>query len=171
MVGSGTPTYRPTARLLPVNEFGQVLLLLDQDPERPGVLRWGTIGGAIDAGESVEAAALRELREETGIEADAGSLTPAFHRETREFSYAGRDYLADATFFAIRLRHDVEISFDLLEPAEVGHVFEARWFTPDQAREDGRLINPDVPAIMAMAIEAVATSAGPDATGDPGDPA
>ena len=45
------PTLRVTARVLPVNHRGEVLLLQDQDPGRPGILRWGTIGGAVDPGE------------------------------------------------------------------------------------------------------------------------
>ena len=46
------PIPRVTARVLPVNPDGEVLLLQDVDPAVPGVLRWGTIGGALDPGES-----------------------------------------------------------------------------------------------------------------------
>ncbi len=54
------PTLRVTARVLPVNHRGEVLLLQDQDPGRPGILRWGTIGGAVDPGETLLEAAVRE---------------------------------------------------------------------------------------------------------------
>jgi len=60
---------RVAARVLPVSPDGEVLMLQDQDPAEPGVLRWGTIGGATDPGESLVDAAIRELFEETGIEA------------------------------------------------------------------------------------------------------
>ena len=60
------PIPRVSARVLPVSPDGEVLLLHDQDPTYPGVLRWGTIGGALDPGETHEQAAVRELYEETG---------------------------------------------------------------------------------------------------------
>ena len=68
------PTLRVTARVLPVNHRGEVLLLLDQDPGRPGVARWGTIGGAVDPGETLHDAAVREMHEETGIRIEAADL-------------------------------------------------------------------------------------------------
>ena len=52
---------RPTARVLPVSPDGAVLLLQDQDPAHPGVVRWGSVGGAVEAGESLVEAAVREL--------------------------------------------------------------------------------------------------------------
>ncbi|MFB9315704.1 hypothetical protein [Nocardioides plantarum] len=39
---------RPTARVLPVSPGGAVLLLQDQDPAHPGILRWGSVGGAVE---------------------------------------------------------------------------------------------------------------------------
>ena len=72
------PIRRTTARVLPVNVEGEVLLLQDQDPAHPGVLRWISIGGAVDDGESLVEAALRELREETGIEAEPVSVLAIF---------------------------------------------------------------------------------------------
>src|SRR4051812_12114582 len=113
---------RPTARVLPVSPDGEVLLLQDQDPAHPGILRWGSVGGAADPGESLVEAALRELHEETGIEVGSDELTGAFHRRTYEFSWAGRSYVSDATFFALPMEREVEISFDFLERAEVGNV-------------------------------------------------
>ena len=64
------PVIRTAARVLPVSPDGQVLLLQCQDPARPGDLHWISVGGAVDPGESRVEAALRELREETGIEAE-----------------------------------------------------------------------------------------------------
>ena len=47
------PIPRVSARVLPVSPEGEVLLLQDLDPAVPGVLRGGTIGGAVDQGESL----------------------------------------------------------------------------------------------------------------------
>ena len=87
------PIRRDTARVLPVSPAGTVLLLLDRDPAVPEGWRWGTIGGAVDPGEELGAAAVRELFEETGIRADASALVGPFHTDLREFSYAGTAYL------------------------------------------------------------------------------
>ena len=39
---------RQTARVLPINQSGQVLLLLGYDPARPDAPYWFTIGGAVE---------------------------------------------------------------------------------------------------------------------------
>src|SRR3954468_1904840 len=63
----GTVVRRTTARVLPVRPDGKVLLLHGWDPLKPEVPYWFTIGGGVEAGESVADAACRELREEVGI--------------------------------------------------------------------------------------------------------
>ncbi|WP_180933394.1 NUDIX domain-containing protein [Nocardioides ungokensis] len=74
------PIHRTTARVLPVSARGEVLLLQGRDPARPTDLHWVSIGGAVDGGETLVEAALRELQEETGIRAAASDLTPPVHR-------------------------------------------------------------------------------------------
>ena len=148
------PILRVTARVVPVSDDGRVLLLLEQDPARPGELRWGTVGGAVDPGESLVDAALRELHEETGVVASSDQLSAPFHRGRREFSYDGVAYLGDSTFFAMTLDAEVPVTFEHLVPAEVGNVVEARWWTPSGVTEDGRLVAPDLPDVMRAAIAA-----------------
>ena len=149
------PDLRLTARVLPVSPAGEVLLLQDQDPAFPGILRWGSLGGAVDPGETLVDAALRELREETGIVAVAEELSEPFHRSTYEFTWAGIGFLCDASFFALPLAADVEISFDFLEASEVGNVVAAGWWTPEALEADGTSVAPDLPEIMRSAVRVV----------------
>jgi 8-oxo-dGTP pyrophosphatase MutT (NUDIX family) len=146
---------RATARVLPVSPAGTVLLLLDRDPARPDDWRWGTVGGAIDAGEELRATAVRELFEETGIVADQADLVGPFHVDERAFSYDGRDYLGHSTFFALAIGSEATVTFAHLVEAEIGNVAESRWWTPADLAADGRLVAPDLPEIMSAAITAV----------------
>lgn len=147
--------HRATARVLPVSSDGRVLLLQDQDPARPGELRWGTIGGAVDPGETLVEAAVREMFEETGIVVDSGLLTGPLHEDSRPFSYDGVDYLGHSTFFAVALEEDAPVSFAHLEPIEVANVVAARWWAPQDLAAAGGMIADDLPDIMRAGIRAV----------------
>jgi 8-oxo-dGTP pyrophosphatase MutT (NUDIX family) len=149
------PIPRVSARVLPVCPGGEVLLLQDLDPAVPGILRWGTIGGAVDHGESLQQAAVREMREETGLIVDPATLTPAFLRSTHDFSWNGTLYRSDNTFFAMPLARDVEVSFDHLEPDEVDTVIAWQWWRPGDLAEAGGMVADDLPEIMAAAVSAV----------------
>lgn len=149
------PIHRSTARVLPVSPDGEVLLLQDQDPAHPGELRWGSIGGAVDPGESPPVAAVRELWEETGIAVLVERLAGPVHRREHAYSYDAVAYVGDSTYFAVPVARDVVVSFDNLVPDEVGNVFAAEWWTPADLAAHGSFADPDLPGIMRAAIAAV----------------
>jgi 8-oxo-dGTP diphosphatase len=64
-----TPLYRPAARVLLIDPSDRVLLFRVKLRNR---LLWITPGGGLEAGESFEDAARRELFEETGIRTELG---------------------------------------------------------------------------------------------------
>jgi 8-oxo-dGTP diphosphatase len=68
-----------------VLEDGGRVLICRRRQDQPHPLKWEFPGGKLEPGETSEAALVRELREELGIDATAG---PELMRY--EFSYAGR---------------------------------------------------------------------------------
>ena len=61
-----------------VFDAGKVLLIKRRDFQV-----WALPGGGIDAGESVAQAAVRETREETGLEVELQHLVGVYSRQTR----------------------------------------------------------------------------------------
>jgi 8-oxo-dGTP pyrophosphatase MutT (NUDIX family) len=80
--------HRQTARVLPVDDEGRVLLLHGWDPHHPDRPFWFTIGGAADPGESLRAAGARELYEETRIVVEPERLGEPIAENSIEFSWA-----------------------------------------------------------------------------------
>ena len=89
LVGVGVAVFNPA---------GQVLLVQRGRP--PGAGRWGLPGGLVELGERLVDAAVREVREETGVEIALGDLVAAFepiHRDAEqriEYHYVVLDYWA-----------------------------------------------------------------------------
>jgi ADP-ribose pyrophosphatase YjhB (NUDIX family) len=74
---------RPVVGVLAIVRRGDQLLLA-QRSKGSYKGRWGFPGGHLERGETVIAAALRELREETGVEADARSILTALDEIGRD---------------------------------------------------------------------------------------
>ena len=92
---------RRAARIILMDESGRALLFRGGDPARPEAGTWWfTPGGAIEPGESAEDSARRELRVETGLDAqDLGSIM--FQRHVKH-EFEGVHYSQEEDYFLVR---------------------------------------------------------------------
>ena len=134
------PTERRAARVLLVDDERRVLLQNCCDPADPDQRWWNTTGGGIDEGETPEQAAVREVREETGLQLD--EVGPVVHRRVTEFSFGGSDYRQTEDYFLVRTR-----AFDA---APTGHselelqaVLGMRWWSREELRSTGERVYPE----------------------------
>jgi 8-oxo-dGTP pyrophosphatase MutT (NUDIX family) len=151
-----TTVHRVTARVLPVNASGEVLLLHGWDPAAPDAPYWFSVGGACEPGETLAQAAARELLEETGIVvASAAFGEPIAIEAGVEFDWGPYHLVQDQSWFAVALESGTEVHFRGLEPLEVGTIDEARWWTPDALDADGSAASDRLTEMMRRAVEVV----------------
>lgn len=113
-----------------------VLLIRRGKPPREG--SWSLPGGRQKLGETVREAALRELSQETGIEAEIGPLLDVVDSVTRDSDGRVRYHYTLVDYAAV---------WRAGEPRAGGDAAEARWFSPaelaalDLWRETRRIID------------------------------
>ena len=146
--------YRQTARVLPVDARGRVLLLHGWDPHHPDRPYWFTIGGAADPGESMRDAAVRELYEDTRISVDPAQLGEPIAQNTIEFSWAGRHIVQDQVFYAV-LAESAEVSLDGLDLWERATTDKYGWLTAEDLEADGHPADSGIPDLIRAAVASV----------------
>jgi 8-oxo-dGTP pyrophosphatase MutT (NUDIX family) len=118
---------RRTSRIILSDRDRRVLLFLTKAPDTSGVARWLTPGGGVDAGESHHDAAIRELREETGLVMDELGEPVWAHDFNVIWDAADHD-TGHAEFYAATVDH-FQPSSELWTEDEKIDVLEHRWWT------------------------------------------
>lgn len=95
---------RRAVRLVVLDNAGLVLLFHTRDPEHPRLGTWWELpGGGLDPGETHLDAAVRELREETGIVVAPSQVGPPTWRRRASFIHRRLRHVQDEVVVAVRL--------------------------------------------------------------------
>lgn len=122
-----TPIWRPTARLLVADPEGRALLFSGGTGEDRW---WFTPGGGLHRGETVEAAGVRELFEETGFKVTEDELGPVVATSSSLWlaPESGKLYLGAYSFFFLRVP-GAELNTDGQEDLERSVITGYRWWS------------------------------------------
>jgi 8-oxo-dGTP pyrophosphatase MutT (NUDIX family) len=147
---------RNTARVLPVDPDGRVLLLRGWDPLRPRDRYWFTIGGAAHRGEPLRSAAAREMREEIGLRVEESQLGEALVTSTIKWSQLGIRIVQDQAYFAVAVPAGLTVSLSGMDWLERFTIQQHAWLTPeDLVAHPVRSADPRLPEVMRLAVAAV----------------
>ena len=130
---------RYTVRVLLVDHLDRLLLFHGQDPANLSDVFWCPVGGGIEAGESPEQAAMREVREETGL-SDL-ELGPHIWNGQEKYNFNGTKRHAIETWFFARVA-DFEIDTSGFSDIEQKSFIEYRWWTPAELASTRETLTP-----------------------------
>lgn len=123
----GVP-FRHGARLVLLDGDDRVLMLRAHDVDEPGRSWWFTPGGGIDPGESAVDAAVRELREETGLAVPAEDVVGPVATRSAVFDFARQRVRQDEVFYLARVDAPGAFVTDGWTDVERAFMDEVRWW-------------------------------------------
>lgn len=143
---------RRAGRVLLLDRHDAVLLFEGFDPGDAAAGHWWlTPGGGAEDGESVEAAAVREVFEETGLRVDPDGIGPVVATRVAEFEFDGRHYRQSEAFYAVRTER-FEPANDGWEEVEHRSLLRSHWWTVAELETTSDTVYPRELAALVRAV-------------------
>jgi 8-oxo-dGTP pyrophosphatase MutT (NUDIX family) len=134
---------RLSAKVLLVDTRGRVLLFCGRDATGAnGGTFWFPPGGGVEAGETLTEAALRELKEEVGIELAADELGEVVLERLSSFEFEGTRFEQEEHYFLVRVP---EADVDASGGSEIERraIVSYRWWSVAELAATDHTIYPD----------------------------
>lgn len=142
---------RSAVRLVVLDADARLLLFHTRDPDHPDLGTWWELpGGGIDPGETYLEAAIRELREETGIAVEPSQVGPPTWRREASFRHRQTRHVQDEVIVLLRLAvAGPPIDESRRLDYELEDYFGHRWWpTPDVVGSDERFYPGRLPVLL-----------------------
>ena len=151
--------HRETARVILRDDQNRILMFFTHwDPGTGLPPRWLTPGGGIDAGETVLQAAVRELREETGLVVDEAALGELVHKIDFELEWmtvaddapvgtvgdtpSGKFETGIAHLFELKVAESFAPNPSEWTPDEHRDILQYRWWNIEYLVASGEMVGP-----------------------------
>ena len=145
------PVFRPTARVIVSDNLNRILLFSFN--AAAGKTGWLTPGGGMRSGETVAAAAVRELAEETGLVLAESSVGPIVATCAGLWTgFDGAVYFGADSFVFVRVT-DTRVVTDGQEPLEASIITGHRWWDAADLKRTTDVITPvGLPELVTQLI-------------------
>jgi 8-oxo-dGTP pyrophosphatase MutT (NUDIX family) len=131
-----------------------VLLIRACDPAAPERGEWWlTPGGGVEADESLEAAVVREVREETGLTVVEAEVGPVVATRQSEFDFDEVHYHQTDYFFTVAVERFTPV-VDGWDSTEQRALLEPRWWSIDELEAMEDVLYPNELARLLRALTA-----------------